>query len=77
MRSGSARYMSIGELALTIGVSVATIRSWEDRYGWPCPERTEGSHRRYRRSDLPLFQAVAKLRRRMTTAEALQQLRRP
>lgn len=68
--------MSIGELADVMGVSIPTIRSWEKRYGWPCPERTGGSHRRYRRSDLAAYRAVARLRRNMTTPEAVARLRR-
>lgn len=70
-----ATYMSIGELADVMGVSVAAVRSWEKRYGWPCPERTEGSHRRYRRSELPMYRVVAGLRREMATPEALARLR--
>jgi len=35
------------EVSSRIGVPVPTIRSWERRYGWPNPRRTEGGHRRY------------------------------
>lgn len=69
--------MSIGELADVMGVSLATIRSWEKRYGWPCPARTKGSHRRYKRSELATYRAIARLRRDMTTAEALKQFHSP
>ena len=34
---------SIGALARMIGVSPATLRSWEERYGLVVPERSAGS----------------------------------
>ena len=30
-----------------LGIPVPTIRSWERRYGFPVPSRTQGKHRRY------------------------------
>lgn len=77
MKEGSGRDISIGDLSRVIGVSEATIRSWEDRYGWPRPTRTRGLHRRYKRSELPRYRAIAKLRRRMTTKQALDYLSEP
>jgi DNA-binding transcriptional MerR regulator len=43
---------SIGALARIIGVSPATLRSWEDRYGLVVPERSAGSQRLYSRDNL-------------------------
>ena len=43
--------LSIGELARRTGVPAATLRSWEDRYDFPRPERMAGGHRRYAESD--------------------------
>ena len=43
---------SIGALARILGVSPATLRSWEDRYGLVVPERSAGSQRLYSRDDL-------------------------
>jgi DNA-binding transcriptional MerR regulator len=43
---------SIGALARMLGVSPATLRSWEDRYGLVVPERSAGSQRLYSRDDL-------------------------
>jgi DNA-binding transcriptional MerR regulator len=33
--------------ATMLGVSTNTLRSWERRYGFPQPHRSEGGHRRY------------------------------
>jgi DNA-binding transcriptional MerR regulator len=70
------RHFSIGEVAGIIGVDVATIRSWERRYGWPKPDRSRGSHRRYRPADEPAFRSVAALRRSMRTSDAIAQVKR-
>jgi DNA-binding transcriptional MerR regulator len=43
---------SIGALARILGVSPATLRSWEDRYGLVVPERSAGSQRLYSRDHL-------------------------
>jgi DNA-binding transcriptional MerR regulator len=67
-------HTSIGELARLMGVSVATIRSWEVRYGWPRHVRTRGAHRRYERSDSETFRAIAELRREFAMSEALQRV---
>src|SRR5262245_54344453 len=39
--------MSIGALSKATGVPTDTLRTWERRYGFPAPERTETGHRRY------------------------------
>jgi methanogenic corrinoid protein MtbC1 len=39
--------MSIGALARASGVPADTLRTWERRYGFPSPERTDTGHRRY------------------------------
>ena len=33
--------MSIGEVAALTGVPAETLRTWERRYGFPAPERSE------------------------------------
>ena len=50
----SGRLLSIGEVSAILGIPVPTLRSWERRYGFPQPVRTEGGHRRY--SDAHLAQ---------------------
>jgi MerR family transcriptional regulator, light-induced transcriptional regulator len=54
--------LSIGELARQTGVPVATLRSWEDRYGFPRPQRLAGGHRRYATDDGALIAEVLRLR---------------
>jgi len=54
--------LSIGELARQTGVPVATLRSWEDRYGFPRPQRLAGGHRRYEQGDAALIREILRLR---------------
>ena len=54
--------LSIGELARQSGVPAATLRSWEDRYGFPRPQRLAGGHRRYEKGDSALIEEVLRLR---------------
>ncbi|MGH2788830.1 MAG: MerR family transcriptional regulator [Actinomycetota bacterium] len=63
--------LSIGELARIMDVSTATIRSWEERYGWPRPHRSSGGHRRYKESDVTHYRRVARLRRDLGTRDAI------
>jgi methanogenic corrinoid protein MtbC1 len=49
--------LSIGALSRATGVPVETLRTWENRYGFPLPERRPSGHRVY-----PLS-TVARLRR--------------
>lgn len=39
--------LSIGEISRMTGVSVATLRTWELRHGFPVPHRLPSGHRRY------------------------------
>jgi methanogenic corrinoid protein MtbC1 len=43
----SSHLMSIGALSRATGVPADTLRTWERRYGFPAPERTDTGHRRY------------------------------
>ena len=54
--------LPIGELARRTDVPAATLRSWEDRYGFPQPHRLAGGHRRYDQGDIGLIEAVLRLR---------------
>jgi len=68
--------LPISAVSDMLGVPVPTIRSWERRYGFPSPPRTEGRHRRYSQAEIdqlrdlrdlitrgyPARQAVAQLR---------------
>lgn len=54
--------LSIGALSRACSIPVATLRTWESRYGYPQPERRDSGHRVY-----PVA-SVARLRR---VAEAI------
>lgn len=45
-RNEDAR-LTIGDVAERTGVSVATLRAWEARHGFPDPRRLASGHRRY------------------------------
>jgi DNA-binding transcriptional MerR regulator len=49
--TGRAIY-SISAVSRMIGVPVATIRTWEDRYGLVIPDRSASGHRLYRRDQV-------------------------
>lgn len=40
--------LSIGAVSEATDIPTATLRTWERRYGFPDPERTDAGHRRYR-----------------------------
>ena len=39
--------LTIAAVSELLDIPIPTIRSWERRYGFPAPARTEGKHRRY------------------------------
>jgi DNA-binding transcriptional MerR regulator len=61
--SGTGRPVySISAVARMLGVPVATIRTWEDRYEVVVPERSAGGHRLYRREQVeqrPNFRSIS------------------
>ena len=62
---------SIGALAHMLGVSPATLRSWEDRYGVVVPERSAGSQRLYSRDQLDQLRFVCQqMRPGLSAADA-------
>jgi MerR family transcriptional regulator, light-induced transcriptional regulator len=38
--------------AAMLGVSPSTLRSWERRFGYPMPQRTEGGHRQFELTEI-------------------------
>ncbi len=56
-REDDGALLSIGALARATGIAVETLRTWENRYGFPTPQRKPSGHRVY-----PVA-AVARLRR--------------
>lgn len=53
--------MRIGALAEAAGVSVSTLRAWEQRYGLLTPRRTAGGHRVYRPADVARIRQMQRL----------------
>jgi MerR family transcriptional regulator, light-induced transcriptional regulator len=53
--------MHIATVSKLLGVPVPTIRSWERRYGFPAPPRTNGRHRRYGEAELEQLRALRDL----------------
>jgi DICT domain-containing protein/predicted DNA-binding transcriptional regulator AlpA len=54
--------LAIGELVQRTGVREATLRMWEQRHGFPAPERLASGHRRYREEDVDLVAQVLRER---------------
>lgn len=52
--------LSIGALSRASGVPPDTLRTWERRYGFPAPVRTQAGHRRYPLDTLGRLQLVMK-----------------
>lgn len=53
--------LKIGAVARLTGISVHTLRKWEDRYGAVEPRRTEGGERIYTRTDLKRLAYIKRL----------------
>ena len=62
---------SIGAVAQMLGIPPATLRTWEDRYGLPVPERSPGGHRVYSRDQVEQLRFVkAQLDQDISPADA-------
>ncbi|HEX2054717.1 MAG TPA: MerR family transcriptional regulator [Actinomycetota bacterium] len=55
---GSVPIYSISSVARMLGVPVATLRTWEDRYGLVVPERSSSGHRLYNRDQVSSLEFV-------------------
>lgn len=51
--------LPIAVVAARTGVSVATLRQWEHRFGFPTPVRLPGGHRRYTEGDVAAIGRIA------------------
>ncbi len=56
------RLLTIGTLAERTGLSPATLRMWEQRHGFPRPQRLESGHRRYLEADVEAVTRVVRRR---------------
>ena len=67
--------LSIGELSRHTGLSVATIRSWEQRHHFPRAHRAGGGHRRYSADEMRRVLEVVRWRESgLGLAAAIRQL---
>jgi len=51
--------LSIGALSRATGIPVETLRTWENRYGYPVPERKPSGHRVYALASVPRLRRIA------------------
>ena len=55
--------LAIKDVAERTGIAPGTIRMWEQRYGFPEPDRTAAGYRRYTDDDVEALRRVASYRR--------------
>jgi MerR family transcriptional regulator, light-induced transcriptional regulator len=55
--------LAIKDVAERTGIAPGTIRMWEQRYGFPEPDRTASGYRRYTDDDVEALRRVASYRR--------------
>lgn len=53
---------SIREVAARTGVAIPVLRSWEERHGFPRPDRLPGGHRRYSSEEVDRIERVVRAR---------------
>lgn len=57
--------------AAMLGVSPNTLRSWEQRFGHPCPQRTEGGHRQFELAEIQALRQAFEETQNISTAISL------
>lgn len=62
--------LTISAVAARTGLTVAVLRAWEQRHGFPQPARLDGGHRRYDEGDVARIQRVVAERARGRSLEA-------
>jgi DNA-binding transcriptional MerR regulator len=62
--------LPIAAVAERTGLTVATLRAWEQRHGFPTPQRLAGGHRRYSDDELRQIEAVLAARATGLSLEA-------
>jgi MerR family transcriptional regulator, light-induced transcriptional regulator len=55
--------LAIKDVAEQTGIAAGTIRMWEQRYGFPLPQRTPAGYRRYTAEDVETLRRAQALRR--------------
>ena len=56
--------LAIKDVSDRTGIAAGTIRMWEQRYGFPCPDRTASGYRRYSESDVETLKRITAYRAR-------------
>ncbi len=67
----SVQGLSIGALAQAVGIPVATLRTWESRYGYPRAERLPSGHRRFAPESVERLRLVGQLLERGHRASSI------
>src|SRR3954451_11407366 len=68
--------LAIKDVADLTGIAAGTIRMWEQRYGFPTPERTPSGYRRYTEDDVEALRRVMAYRHRgLSVAAAIDRAR--
>jgi DICT domain-containing protein len=68
--------LAIKDVAQRTGLAAGTIRMWEQRYGFPEPERTSGGYRLYSAEDVEVLRRVLAYRERgLSVGAALERAR--
>ena len=64
MERPAVKGLAIKEVAARTGIAAGTIRMWEQRYGFPVPERTTAGYRIYSEDDVDSLRRVLAYRER-------------
>jgi len=71
-----AKTMTISEVCERTKLAPGTIRMWEQRHGWPIPQRTASGYRKYSEADVVMIKHVAAYRARgMSVGAAIERVR--
>ncbi len=69
--------LTIATVSELLDIPIPTIRSWERRYGFPTPSRTQGKHRRYSVAEADQLRLLRdEIARGHATREAVEVVRR-
>src|SRR5215217_3812718 len=66
----SVKALAIKDVAERTGIAAGTIRMWEQRYGFPEPQRLPSGYRRYTPDDVETLRRVQAYRRRGLSVSA-------
>jgi MerR family transcriptional regulator, light-induced transcriptional regulator len=67
-------YLKVREAATRLNVSPSTLRAWEQRFGFPRPDRSPGGHRLYRHADVVALRDA--LEQGLSISSAISRVRR-